>query len=1509
MGKKKSIGLPGGPNEFLQDITQYISVEGYKRYSDDLNNPFNIIDSGNITMEDVDFPVIGIDNLGNSQMMQPGMNYQFPGDQVFEVPKAQYGDETVQEEFEIDDRTGKINTRKGYDEGKLFEFAKDKYEKIDTQKQKDDLLYKLSTPAFRERYKKNIFNISGENLSDEELTSRINSQIDFTAAGPDFAVKMPFVTHSSNKGYKRGITPFIYPFSSSQELDYRNARGLYQKNFNIDYPDGSTPDFPEFDQYSYLIQLADKRDPYIMGDRDVVPFDKEKGTIVHEYAHSYNTENSPLFEPEGEDFTVVDKGNTWERIPGKRYKNWLSNLFGEDYFTQEGQKYGSWAMKPWEISSVRSENEQSLKNANIWDNTKGEFGEGNLNKMLSSRRFNPESAARMHLDKLGYSELERIQYGIKRLKIEQGDLNDEIAEARPGSRNNDFIINNIINSEYEPSMDMDTFNTIFNSSQNDLKDKQKYSDYNSLLEDYNGKNKRKKKIATKVLDVIYSGVKNKLNEGYTEKKINLQNTFDEKKKEVLPKMKMYFNEIAVNNSDQPEMAQYGGALPKAQKGATISQYKEPAWYEKAGDYLASPMTSLGYLVRGQGLPDRIPINAENRNVFDMAYDVINPVAWAAYAESADKNLEEGNYLAAGFDAMAAIPVIPSFVSRGSKVVKATKGAPQLYKRPYRALDQMLDMEGASSFVTEKPMTFTHISSNPALGLDNIKTTEAIPVGKRPKAGKRIIRDVEAGVSDPRNAPAGFYTISPEVGVRSTFAGSGSPGSHRYNFEMPAGSRVLDFPGGTSVMSAGNLQEALDMGYDVIRGNDMGVGVEFLPLNKSKMSEFRGELIKKYGGLLPTAQKGREQATISAYEEPAWYEKAADYLANPFTSFGYSVRGEDIPDGLDVNNPNRNNFDMVVDILNPFAWYQYGENAAQDFKEEEYLNATFNTLGALPFIPASLVAAKNLKTPLQKIAANTSRSMSNANANVKGRIPSVRPNWSKWNKEIPNNKSLMEEYNAIEKIGKADGTWMKNPDGSMFKGTPEQWVQIRSSNYKKAFPNALLDDSGSPLINYHGSGSKFDIFDESKFYSGEYGKGVYTSTDKEAILKSYANPNKNRTKKIAGKSGTDKPTANLYELYINAKNPLTTDDILDYRNFGKIMDNLPSLADWKASDLGKRLIKQNQWLKTDDDIISFIKMNFPRNPVKESFIDQGGDFLRAIDSPLQEGVTPFNNQMKSSIGNNGMFDMTDPNIYKQKGGESLEEYQDKGEVEKNLDAINKQLAKKTYNPYRDIDEESQTRRTELTDAINFIVNDQGGDENLRDLLIMTAFMENSYGANADAYGRDYTRGPMSIDDIAYKHMFEMRKGANDYTASQKKYIDWFDSMGYDLEHMDEHLRNDIKANVAASRYQYGTNKNPLPSSKDPKALYNYYMDTYNRTDKNHYDRFLKGYNEFIGKKEFGGSINKYLTYKKFMNGGYTGNDKIEAEKIYDKLNRIHYRDAKQRGLSPQNYIMTNLLGNS
>lgn len=73
---------------------EYTSTEGYKRNSPDRFNPYNIIPSGNITMEDVDFPILGIDNYGNQQVMTPGDNYSFPGDTVLEFPIAQRGTET-----------------------------------------------------------------------------------------------------------------------------------------------------------------------------------------------------------------------------------------------------------------------------------------------------------------------------------------------------------------------------------------------------------------------------------------------------------------------------------------------------------------------------------------------------------------------------------------------------------------------------------------------------------------------------------------------------------------------------------------------------------------------------------------------------------------------------------------------------------------------------------------------------------------------------------------------------------------------------------------------------------------------------------------------------------------------------------------------------------------------------------------------------------------------------------------------------------------------------------------------------------------------------------------------------------------------------------------------------------------------------------------------------------------------------------------------------------------------
>jgi hypothetical protein len=75
-----------------------------------------IIPSSDITMKGVNYPVLGIDDLGNSQMMMPGQDYTFPGDYVTEIPQmgkgglAQWFDEKW-----VDVKTGKACGRSGKD--------------------------------------------------------------------------------------------------------------------------------------------------------------------------------------------------------------------------------------------------------------------------------------------------------------------------------------------------------------------------------------------------------------------------------------------------------------------------------------------------------------------------------------------------------------------------------------------------------------------------------------------------------------------------------------------------------------------------------------------------------------------------------------------------------------------------------------------------------------------------------------------------------------------------------------------------------------------------------------------------------------------------------------------------------------------------------------------------------------------------------------------------------------------------------------------------------------------------------------------------------------------------------------------------------------------------------------------------------------------------------------------------------------------------------------------------
>lgn len=53
------------------------------------------IPSNNITMKGVPYPVLGVDNLGNIQMMMPGGSYIFAGSSVTEYPMMYGGDPSL----------------------------------------------------------------------------------------------------------------------------------------------------------------------------------------------------------------------------------------------------------------------------------------------------------------------------------------------------------------------------------------------------------------------------------------------------------------------------------------------------------------------------------------------------------------------------------------------------------------------------------------------------------------------------------------------------------------------------------------------------------------------------------------------------------------------------------------------------------------------------------------------------------------------------------------------------------------------------------------------------------------------------------------------------------------------------------------------------------------------------------------------------------------------------------------------------------------------------------------------------------------------------------------------------------------------------------------------------------------------------------------------------------------------------------------------------------------------
>ena len=126
-------GLDWKPKNISKDGGWLSKYEGGGIIEDDMGqwaHPGEItkINSNQITMQGVNYPVLGISDTGDTKMMQPGEDYKFKGKSVTEVPMMQKGGEVIKVK-QPDGSFKTYNTdseeyRKLYDSGNLMNYDK-----------------------------------------------------------------------------------------------------------------------------------------------------------------------------------------------------------------------------------------------------------------------------------------------------------------------------------------------------------------------------------------------------------------------------------------------------------------------------------------------------------------------------------------------------------------------------------------------------------------------------------------------------------------------------------------------------------------------------------------------------------------------------------------------------------------------------------------------------------------------------------------------------------------------------------------------------------------------------------------------------------------------------------------------------------------------------------------------------------------------------------------------------------------------------------------------------------------------------------------------------------------------------------------------------------------------------------------------------------------------------------------------------------------------------------------
>lgn len=202
-----------------------------------------------------------------------------------------------------------------------------------------------------------------------------------------------------------------------------------------------------------------------------------------------------------------------------------------------------------------------------------------------------------------------------------------------------------------------------------------------------------------------------------------------------------------------------------------------------------------------------------------------------------------------------------------------------------------------------------------------------------------------------------------------------------------------------------------------------------------------------------------------------------------------------------------------------------------------------------------------------------------------------------------------EYHAIEKEAKANGTWLKMSDGSTWEGDPRSWVQLQSKDGQKLMQKPL----------YHGRSTKAN---KDSYKYGLSSDELWTSSNRN----------------IPFTYGEDH-----YTLAVPKGTEITSVD-LQGRNFNNIADlglgaeNTDGLLWTYLKDDG--MLEMKDVVDAGSTLFGKEASKLPTHLPNESFVDYINRVMRGNDY-----VIGYKVPKKSLLGNNGSFNLLDPNIYR------------------------------------------------------------------------------------------------------------------------------------------------------------------------------------------------------------------------------------------------------------------------